>query len=308
MLIELLVLALSLFILFKSTDILVEKAVKISEIFKISHFAVGAILIGTATSFPELFVSIVSSLQNSTGIVVGNAIGSNIADIALVRGIGSFFGLIIVTNEWVIKNRISLFSLTVLPLIFIALGSIETIGGILLILIFVFYCHNMRKEKITHKKKKRYTLFEKSGTFLLFFAAVAAMIIAAKFAVDSAVALSDILDISHGYIGLTIIAIGTSLPELSVAIVGLRKKYSDLVVGDMMGSCVVQITVVLGVAAIISPFPIVFSGFEIANLFLFGITGFVWFVLARYRRITWKIGLIFLAIYALFLISSALHA
>jgi cation:H+ antiporter len=266
----------ALLFLFKSSEVVVENSIKIARILRISRFAVGFILVALATSLPELFVSVISALENNTGIAVGNVIGSNIANIALVLGLTSFFGVLSVKKEWLTENIFFLFAISLIPLMLLNQGTVGLFGGLILVGFFIFYVANLMRERAGFEPWQNAGLRHKLKVYLYFFAAIAVLIISAKFVVDSAVTIASILAVPPGYIGLTIIAIGTSLPELSVTIMAARKKYATLALGHIIGSCIANLTLVLGAAAIINPLVVDLTLFNSASIFLVGLSMFLY--------------------------------
>lgn len=303
---SILILAGSLVLMFLSSEVVVDKAVDIAKILKRSHFAIGAILVGATTSFPETIVSSIAAAQSNAGIAIGNVIGSNIADIALLLFIGVFFGAIAVKKKWVMKNSFSLFAITVLPLALLAVGTLNALCGILLIGFFVCYCIVVLRQTEEHKDKER-PVRHKVRVFLYFFAAVAVLVAASKFTVESASDIAATIGVSQAFIGLTIVAVGTSLPELGVTISSARKKHPELLLGNIIGSCAYNISFILGLSAIINPSLLSMAPFALSNIFLIGTCLFLWYVLLAHKGVKKMDGIIFgIAYFAYILVQSRL--
>ncbi|MBI2079181.1 sodium:calcium antiporter [Candidatus Micrarchaeota archaeon] len=308
-LIEAITLLVSLAILSKSSSVVVENAVKLSKFFGISQVAIGFILLAVSTSLPELSVSVISSTAGEGAIAAGNVFGSNIANILLILGIGAFlYGLKIGKND--LKDIAIVLVLTTIISVYIifnstirnqALGFLE---GIILILLFGFYViYIFRKKAIDGDGIEQVTKKEALYSFLFFSASIILVLVSASFVVDSAVKLAKLLNIAESFIGATIIAIGTSLPELAIDLQAIRKKQYGLALGDAIGSTMTNITLVLGTAAVIHPISIVLPVFIAALLFAI-ISNIVLFYVASVNKQLKRFGgTLFLLIYIIYLIT-----
>lgn len=307
-LIESTILLVSLAILAKSSGIVVENAVKLSKFFGINHVAIGFILLAVSTSLPELSVSILSSTAGEGALAAGNVFGSNIANILLVLGIGGFlYGLKIGKNE--LKDIAVVLVLTTIISVYIifnstirnqALGFLE---GIILLLFFAFYVvYILRKKTIEGGSTNQITKKEALSAFLFFSTSIVLVLISASFVVDSAVEIAKLLNIAESFIGATIIAIGTSLPELAIDLQAIRKKQYGLALGDAIGSTMTNITLVLGTAAVIHPISIVLPVFIAALLFAIIANIVLFYVAAVNKRIQKFGGALFLFIYVIYII------
>jgi cation:H+ antiporter len=307
-LVESITLLISLAILAKSSSVVVENAAKLSKFFGISHVAIGFILLSVSTSLPELSVSILSSTAGEGAIAAGNVFGSNIADILLVLGTGALlYGLKIGKNE--LKDIAIVLVLTTIISVYIifnstirnqALGFLE---GIILILLFLFYViYTFRKKSIEGNGTKKVTKREALYAFLIFSAAIILVLVSASFVVDSVVKLAKLLNIAESFIGATIIAIGTSLPELALDLQAIRKKHYGLALGDAIGSTMTNTTLVLGTAAVIHPISIALPVFIAALLFATIANTVLFYVAAVNKQLGRFGGLLFLLIYLVYLV------
>lgn len=307
-LLEIVILLVSLAVLAKSSSVVVENAVKLSKFFGISQVAIGFILLAVSTSLPELSVSVISSAAGGGAIAAGNVFGSNIANIFLVLGIGGFlYGLKIRKNE--LKDIAIVLVLTTVISAYIifnssirnqALGFLE---GIILILLFALYVvHIFRKKAIEGNGIEQVTKKEALHAFLFFSASIILVLISASFVVDSAVKIAGLLNIAESFMGATIIAIGTSLPELSIDLQAIRKKHYGLALGDALGSNMTNITLVLGTAATIHPISITLPVFIAALLFAIIANIVLFYVAAVDKQLRRYNGMLFLLNYALYLI------
>jgi cation:H+ antiporter len=258
-------------ILIKSADFLVDGAAGVAKRLNIPKIVVGLTLVAFGTSAPEGTVSIIAALQNSSGLSVGNIIGSNIANIALILGIAAIIRSINVAKNTINKGLplgiLAAFVLIILgyDMFFQNHGVMFnrfTLGdGIIFIcffLIFLSYVYiDMKSARLEEEaiEKKEKLHFKESYWFLIIIilGGLGGLIVGGKIIVDNAVIIAHFFNVSETLIGLTIVAIGTSLPELATSIVATIKHESDIAVGNIVGSNVFNIFLVLGVTAIISP-------------------------------------------------------
>ncbi len=307
--VESIVLLVALVVLSKSSSTVVENAAKLSKFFGINQVAIGFLLLAVSTSLPELSVSVLSSTAGEGALAVGNVFGSNIADILLVLGIGGFlYGLKIGKNE--LKDIAIVLVLTTIISVYIIFNSLvrnQALGfleGIILLLIFAIYViYIFRKKTIEGNGTKLVTKKEALYAFLFFSSAIILVLVSASFVVDSAVKIAKILNIAESFIGATIIAIGTSLPELSIDLQAIRKKHYGLALGDAIGSTMTNITLVLGTAAVIHPVSIVLPVFIAALLFAIIANILLFYVAAVNKQLGRFGGALFLLIYVIYLVT-----
>ena len=308
-LLEIGVLAVSLFALAKSAGIVAENAAKLSRFFGISQMAVGFLLLSISTSLPELSVSILSSTLGEGAIAAGNVFGSNIANILLVLGAGAFlYGIKIGKTE--LKDVALVLSLTTIISAYIIFNSyirLQALGfgeGILLLMIFGWYVVSvLRRQKVEVNGDGKITKKEALRAFLFFSAAILVVFISSGFVVEVAVRISKALGIAESFIGATAIALGTSLPELAIDLQAIRKRHYGLALGDAIGSNMVNLTLVLGIAAVINPITIMLPVFIAALLFAIAANAFLFYSAAVERKL-WRVGgALFLAAYVLFVLT-----
>lgn len=296
-----LVFAAGLAVLAKASDVIIDKAVDIGRILRITSFAVGFILLAVSTSLPELFVSLIASMQGSLGISVGNVIGSNIANLALVLGLTALAGTVVIRKKWVSKHAGVLVAVAVLPLLLFGFGKIHFVGGLLLLASFAIYCFFLFKEKEKYAHWREPALLHVLKTYAVFFAGIVAIIVSATYVVRSGAELAAFFHVPEAFIGLTVIAVGTSLPELAVSIAAVRKKQAGLAVGNILGSCVTNLTLVLGAAAVTSQKEISLKLFASSTIFLVYLSLVVWYLFSERRQISKRHAFLLLASYAIFL-------
>ena len=241
----------------------IDSAVHIARSYGISPLIVGFTVIAFGTSLPELVVSVFANMQGSGGIAIGNVIGSNIANIALVIGVTAIIGTIHVSknsSKAITRDLIMMLGCTVLLLISLMLGDIGRLAGGLMCLLLASYI--LLQYKMAQKGEIQNPLEteESENEFknmaqAFFFLLIGLIIIAvgAEFLVRGAKVSAAILHVPEAVIALSIIAFGTSLPELSTSIIAARKGHSDIALGNIIGSNVFNILLIIGITSLVKP-------------------------------------------------------
>ena len=257
---------LGFFILIKGADILINGSVSVAKKFKISSIVIGLTIVAFGTSMPELIVNIFANAQGNTEIVIGNILGSNIVNILFILGISAVIYPITANKNTVLKEiPFSLLAIVVLGIMANDIiidgqifSSITRIDGLILIsflIIFLYYIFGITKSVEDIVEKDEIKVFSYSKGVFYIILGIVGLIVGGKWIVDGAVEIAKFFNISESLIGLTIIAIGTSLPELATSAVAAYKKQSDIAIGNIVGSNIFNIFFVLGVSAIIRPLP-----------------------------------------------------
>jgi cation:H+ antiporter len=254
-------------LLIKGAGLLVDGASSIARRLKVSDLLIGLTVVAFGTSTPELFVNLMASVEGTAAIAIGNILGSNIFNILLILGLSSIIFPLVVTRGTVWKEiPLTLLAAALLgvmafkPLIIKGSSSgISRIEGLILLAffgLFMYYVLKMAgRAGEGHGEPTatgQYTLL-RSSVFVL--AGFAALFLGAKLVVDAAVNLAQRFGVSESFIGLTIVAAGTSLPELATSVVAAAKKNCDIAVGNIVGSNIFNIFLILGFSAVIRPMP-----------------------------------------------------
>ncbi len=251
-------------VLIKGADWLVDGASSLAKRIGISALAIGLTIVAFGTSAPELIVNIFASIQGNTDIAIGNILGSNIANILLILGISAIIYPLAVKNNTTWKE-IPLALLAVIAMALMAndalidgfnFSVITRIDGLILIgffAIFLYYTHGISKGVETEKQGvKEHKI---STSILMIIGGLLCLTIGGKWIVDGAVSIATSLGVSQSLIGLTIVAIGTSLPELATSAMAAYKKNADIAIGNIVGSNIFNIFWILGLSSIIKPLP-----------------------------------------------------
>ncbi len=303
MLIQILVLAVGFTMLVKGADWFVDGAAGIAAKFGIPPLVIGLTIVAMGTSAPEAAVSITSAIRGNAGITIGNVLGSNIINILVILGIASLIAPIAVGKSTV-KVEIP-FMLFVTGLL-LALGYSEhQIGfpeGVVLWIVFLIYLGYLLRSA---KKNLAETEEEQPRPIwkLLLLVAVGMGLImwGSDLAVDAASAIAKMLGMSDRLIGLTIVALGTSLPELVTSVAASRKGEADIAIGNIVGSNIFNILFVVGTTALITP--VAFEpGFLIDTLIAAAVGVLLWICVFRRGRLSRAGGGIMLAAYAVYFV------
>ena len=312
MIIQFLILFLGLFFLVKSSDLFVMSSSKIAKKLGVSELIIGLTLVAIGTSLPELMAGIFASISKDSGLIIGNVVGSNIVNIALVFGLSCFFVVYLKKDKELLNELRFLFLTYILFLLFSLDLVINGYEGLALILLFLFYLVDLFKRKkepeefLEKQVKVRYgkkeSLFDHMKYYLFFILSLVVLIFSAKYVVSSSIHIANNFGISSKLIGLTVIAIGTSLPELSVTIQSIRKKYRGLLVGNLIGSSIINILLIIGVASSINNIRLdsLSLFLDIPIMFLTAFLMYIFFV--RKNKFHKALGYSLLGIYILFLI------
>ena len=303
-----LILAIALIVLIASSEAVIGSSVSLARFIGVSELAIGFILLSVATGFPELTVSLTAALDNHPEIVAGDTIGSSLMDVAVVLGITAMVGGTLVVRKKEMFEVIKiLFVSSILPLIMILYHFSSFVIGVILLYVFFLYSYVIIKEGIkleeTAEAKKATTLQAGMNVVVLVVGMVF-LVTSAQYVVSSAAALATAVGLSQSFIAATILAAGTSLPELAVNISAVRKRKYSLAIGNTLGSSITNVSLILGFASLINP--VVTNLLPFLNMVIFLIIAnlVLWYSMQTQQKITKKTGLLLLGVYVLFIISA----
>jgi cation:H+ antiporter len=306
--------------LYYGAEWLVKGSSSLARGLGISPIVIGLTVVAFGTSAPELVISVISSIQGKSMIAVGNVIGSNICNIALILGLAALFHPIacsrsVVRRDIPIMLGISLYLL--LLTLNSRLGRIEgaTLVGAIILYIYFNYSVSLKASREESGKRDKdhddateeiQPVTSRSRQIFLIVVGIAGVVAGAQMVVDCAVKIMTIFGVSEKFIGLTLVAFGTSLPELATSVIAALKKEMDISMGNLVGSNVFNILAVLGVTSLINPISIpggfVQSGLLIDYLVMFLSSLLVWLMMRKTCTLTLKDGLILLLFYAGYII------
>jgi len=249
-----LIFAAALFLVVRGAMLATKYSAKVAERFNISRYAIGFIIVAFISILPETVISINSAVKGLPEFGLGTLFGSNVADLTLIFAIMTIVaGRRLKVESKMLKNIRYYPFLIMLPIIFGLNGHYSRVEGIALIVAGVFFYYQVFKEG-AGPSKAYHTVGSKLKDFLLLLLAMAALLIGAHFTVNSATAIASIMKISPVLIGMLVVGLGTTLPELFYSLKAIRKREDGLAVGDILGTVMADATIVVGVVACISPF------------------------------------------------------
>ncbi|MEM7591783.1 MAG: calcium/sodium antiporter, partial [Cyanobacteria bacterium P01_A01_bin.83] len=253
-----------LVLLVAGAEFLVKGASRIAAILQIPPLIIGLTIVAYGTSAPEMFVSTMSSFSGQGNIAMGNVVGSNICNVLLILGLSALVAPLIVTKQIIRSDVPIMIGVSALLLVFCWDGKLSRVDGLILLVAGVTYTlsliYQSSKQKRTQDEfaaeysfSDRVTpsLWVKNIVFII--GGLVLLVLGSRWLVDSAVTIAEALGVNELLIGLTIIAIGTSLPELATSVVASFRGERDIAVGNVLGSNIFNILIVLGVAGTISP-------------------------------------------------------
>ncbi|SMG14399.1 calcium/sodium antiporter [Fibrobacter sp. UWB13] len=266
MILAIVAIVVGLVLLVWSADRFVDGAVGVAQFFGMSTFLIGMIIVGFGTSAPEMVVSVLSAMNNSPQLALGNAYGSNIANIALILGTTALIAPVVVKKQAMVRDIPILMAMTALTVVLLMDGNVSFVDGVVLLLAFVVItAFNISMELHEKRKRKKAKLADNADenlpaekvsivkSFAWLLVGLVLLIVSSRMLVWGAVYTAQALGVSDLLIGLTIVAIGTSLPELASSIAAARRGENDLAVGNVIGSNIFNTLVVVGLASVIAP-------------------------------------------------------
>ena len=299
---------LGFFLLVIGGEFIVRSSVALSLKFNISKFVIGMTVVSFATSLPELIVSVNAALNNSPSIAINNVIGSNIANIGLVLGLISVLGNITVDNNFYKRDWPWMFFLSIALWLFIVSDNLLSgyEGFFLIIFLSTFIFGVLKKSNSLEFINDVDYKLTKASNFKIFIWLIISSVtlyFGSEFLVDGAVNLAKQINISEAVISVTIVAIGTSVPELAASLVAIAKKEEGISVGNLIGSNIFNIGSVLGVTAIIKEIPIAEEIIQrdIVWMLIFALIVIILAVIPRKNYLSSYKGLIMFSLYLYFI-------
>lgn len=285
-------------------EALVRGSVAVARYFGISPLVIGIILVGFGTSVPELVVSLDSALSGSSGIAIGNVVGTNIANVLLILGIAALLTPIVVHRMAFRRDGSVLLGATLLLILAAYLGLIDRWMGLVWVAALAIY---IVVTTVAERRRNRASLVTEAGkeaiqtiklmrlptAVLLTLSGIAAVVFGAQLLVDGATQIARQAGMSEEVIGLTLVAIGTSLPELATTVVATYRREGDVAFGNIIGSCIFNIFGILGLTAIVSPLPIAAQILHFDVWVLAGTTAaLMLFAMSGWRVNRWEGGIL----------------
>ncbi len=307
------ILIIGFFFLIKGADLFVDGAASIARKFNIPSMVIGLTIVAMGTSAPEAAVSITSSLSGQNDMSVANVVGSNFFNILVVLGVSAIISNLPVQKNTIKKDTPFLLMVSGLLLLFGFNKYISRIEGLILLIVFVYFLYS------TVKMDKSVTNLDSSSdneialaesdtttqtpilkTVILSIIGILGIVIGGDMVVDSATSIATLLGMSANLVGLTIVAIGTSLPEFVTSIVAIKKGETEIAIGNVIGSNIFNILLVLGLATFISPITI--STLALIDIiFMLCITIVLYLFMKKDYSLVKKHGIILVGIYIVYM-------
>lgn len=255
MFLQIAALILGLAMVIGGANALVDGASSVARRTGVSEFVIGLVIVGFGTSLPELVVSVTGALARNSDIAVGNVIGSNIFNTALILAVSAMFAPMAITRQ----NKFRDIPLTILVSFLVAFfgyyGGLSRAEGIIMVVLFAIYIiWSFRSDDTAQEQTPEDAkVFGTFASIVLIAGGLACLVFGGRLFVESAENVARMLGVSDKFIAITVLAMGTSLPELVTSIVALAKKRSQMALGNILGSNVFNLLLILGVSAVISP-------------------------------------------------------
>lgn len=306
--------------LIKGADFLVTSATGIAKKFGLSEMLIGLTIVAIGTSLPEIFVTIVSSVEGHSDLIIGNAVGSSICNFLFVIGVTSLIRPV-KFEERIINRHLPIGLLSMLLLLILGntdrFNEVQTItrwqGWVLILFTFTYILYTIYEEKNIKNKQIEIEIleeveeYEKKSTSRIILYLLLGLIglkFGADLVVDNSVLIASQLGLSEKFIGMTIIAIGTALPEVITGVIAARKNETDLLLGNISGSNILNLCLLIGLGAIINPLKFA-TDFNSSIILLIVVTIFIEFIamFSKKRELNRKQGIVLIVFYVLYIVS-----
>jgi len=296
----------------KASDLTITHSINVASVTGLGKTTIGFLLVAFSTSLPELFVAIFSVLNpDNVGVSIGNVLGSNIVNICLIIGVC----FLLISLKYPEKSRVlpkmakeelgnlyfGLFIASIVPLTLIYIGYASRFVGVMLLAFFIYYLFQLSKSRTPTEESISKTEKGKLNKYIAFtILGAIGVVICANFIVESSSILAESVGIPPVVIGATVVAFGTSVPELSTSIAAVKKGHLELALGNIIGSCFMNITLILGITLVASTLTINMSAFSNVALFSLITNLLLWYFLSN-ERVGRREGTVLLFLYALFI-------
>lgn len=292
--------AVGLVMLFFGGEYLVRGASNIARHFRLSPMVIGLTIVGFGTSAPELLVSVQAALAGQPAIAIGNVLGSNVANILLILGVSAAISALIIPIAKVRRDLLIMLAASGMLWVMLLDGTVTRLDGAILLLglaVFMWLAFTQGKEEHDPEAEAPASMLISVAQTI---GGLVVLVIGARFLVDSATEIARTFGVSEAVIGLTVVAVGTSLPELATSVIAAIRKQTEIAVGNVIGSNIFNIFSILGITALITPIPSDprFAGVDM--IWVAGTAILLTFFAFALRGIPRFAGFILLAVYAVY--------
>ena len=264
MFIQIIILIAGLLLILAGANYLVEGSSSVARKSGISEFVIGLTIVGIGTSTPEMVVSFISSYQGNADMAIGNVVGSNIFNTMLILGVTALIMPLKITRN-TLRRDIPMNIIATMMLIIMGLNctifgigndSISRIDGIILLAVFAYYLYLSFKNDAGSEQEEETRTFSTALSIIMIAGGLAGLILGGKLFVNSASEIARLCNVPEAFIAITVMAGGTSLPELATCVVAAAKKRGQLALGNIIGSNISNILLIIGGAAVVRPLPV----------------------------------------------------
>lgn len=300
-------------LLIKGADFFVDGSSSVARQFHIPGLVIGMTIVAMGTSLPELSVSVTSSIAGHNQLAVSNVVGSNIFNLMVVLGCSAIFSVLAVQKSVITADLpFSIFAAILIVVLGLVLGKLNRVCGIIFLILFAYFIWSMVHRTMVSRKTAAENAEEKQEdedikilplwqSLIYIIGGITAIKFGGDFVVDSSEKIARAMGVSETLIGLTIVACGTSLPELATSIVAARKNELDMAVGNAVGSNIFNILAILGVAAVITPVTISTENI-IDTIVLIVFSFVVWLFCFKDKKLTKPEGIVMTLMYVVYLV------
>ncbi len=264
MFIQIIILIAGLLLILAGANYLVEGSSSVARKSGISEFVIGLTIVGIGTSTPEMVVSFISSYQGNADMAIGNVVGSNIFNTMLILGVTALIMPLKITRN-TLRRDIPMNIIATMMLIIMGLNctifgigndTISRIDGIILLAVFAYYLYLSFKNDAGSEQEEETRTFSTALSIIMIAGGLAGLILGGKLFVNSASEIARLCNVPEAFIAITVMAGGTSLPELATCVVAAAKKRGQLALGNIIGSNISNILLIIGGAAVVRPLPV----------------------------------------------------
>lgn len=309
-----LLLVIGFLFLIKGADVFVEGASSIANKFNVPPMLIGLTIVAMGTSAPEAAVSITSSIAGQNDMSIANVVGSNFFNILMVLGVSALISKLPVEKDTIKKDTPFLILVSILLLVLGFNGKLDRFDGVILLTVFALFLFNMIKSSINSNSNGTSSNGEVAiaietetsnsismpKTIMLCAIGAIGIVIGGDLVVDSATKIAKSVGMSDNLVGLTIVAFGTSLPEFVTSIIAVKKGETEIAIGNVIGSNIFNILLVLGLAALINPMTI--SSIALIDIvFMVAITILLYLFMKKENSLIKSHGILFIFLYALYM-------
>jgi len=306
MLVNLIIFILSLLLLIKSATWATKHAERMAANFHISQYIVGFIIAAIISILPETMVSINAAMAGIPAMGLGTLLGSNVSDLAFVFAVIILFaGRGIKIQSKIIHNNLFYPFILLVPIILGMNGHYSRLEGIFLVLVgLIFYIFSFKNGK--NKSKPAKTEHHWSKNFILLLLSMGTLLLGAHFVVASATAMAEILNISPILIGMLVVGLGTTMPELLFSLKSVKHHHDGLAIGDILGTVLADATIVVGILAIVAPFTFPTRIIYVSGLFMVASAFLLFYFMKSGKLLSRKEALLLLGFWFIFIITEIL--